>query len=215
MPKTTSDDDDIVISRFEEHIKGFENEGIGINTIFGFVEWILLTRGLSSGRLFPLDNNNDDDEDISTEGNRLFMSDFRYLFQQEAIYSVVIILGSSYLTAKECFRIDFKGNHDAPNGGRQQIGARLVQALNERKLPAFSKCGTGIHILARVSRHHGLLPGEKSSLSDYDNAFTVIDEDLDIFECPNSFCWITCDNQVGKTADDYCWLLWTRDRIRC
>ena len=182
----------------EEILDGFHDD-LGLNGYLGFIACVLMGRGISSGMIF--------DPRSGEEHNMAFARDLEEIAIQESVTALAVVVGSSFLTGKESFVLYSPLNRKSADAGRQLIGATLIRSLSTLDLPPFPR-GVGIFLLIRVLRK----PPRKSDCT----GFAVVDEDIHLFEGgQRQFRWRTKEEK-GAFGDDneYCWLLWTRDRLR-
>lgn len=196
----------------------FEQGQPGPGALFGFMEWVLFSRSQISGTgLFT-----------SSPSCKLFAEDFSQILSSENVFGLAIMLGPTYLSPRECFWLDFPcgaAQQAKFDFGKQKLGNVIIQSLSSKLPAATNVATTGIYILIRVRRC------DAPVLS---NGFTTLDENLQVMgssgralglhwqiapaatvsaDKPVSSSDTKRSKQIDEEEDEYCWLVWTRQRF--
>jgi hypothetical protein len=184
---------------------------LGINALFGFIEWILLSRNQTSGTEATIFSSSPSPSTME------FAHDLTsLLLANSTVSSLVIMLGSTYLSPTQVFQLDFEGiNNNALDFGKQKLSMRVMNDLVS--LDSTSTRRERIHFLVCVDR-------QQSTQTMENNGFSVIDEDVKVMNFTNNRIlyrkWNVCSNRDkledddnnnnNDDDDDKCWMVWTR-----
>ncbi|KAH9261891.1 hypothetical protein BASA81_000547 [Batrachochytrium salamandrivorans] len=172
-----------------------EHGRLGPGAVFGFVEWVLLSRTQASTSL------------LASPSGSAFAADFSLLLSFESVLGVAVGFGPTYASLRELFWLDLPfGTIPRPSEGEFDFGKQKLAQVCVSHLSRLEETRTrGIHLLVKVLRS-----GKGGE------GFSVVDEDLNAVERHTKLgLHMRVGDGTTATAtsegEDCCWVVWTRE----